>query len=76
MSKYQIAYFLPPVSSDLPCQGGFSVTRTPLNQDTGTPPRCHLLPDEGDELIDNLGDEEEDGHGDADATACCRERSP
>ena len=80
--SYEIAYFLPPISSDLPCKGGFSVTRTPLNQDAGTPPRCHLLPGDhhDDEHKENLGDdhggEKEDNHGDADANACCRERSP
>ena len=85
--SYEVAYFLPPVSSDLPRKGGFSVTRASLNEDTGPSPRCHLLPGHhhhhDDKHKDNLGDdragENEDNQGDADADAdddaCCRERS-
>ena len=61
-----------PVCSNFSGKCGLSITRTSLNQDTRTPPRCHLLPADG-EVKDNLGDEKEDN---ADAIACCRERSP
>ena len=86
---YETADLLSPVSSDLPCKGGFSITRAALNQDTRTSPCRHLLPgdhhhhggedevDHGDKHHHVSGDEDNHGDvGDDDANACCHERSP